>query len=575
MHRRVSETDKLLPNQLEVLQTGILHSGFNCVIQMPTGSGKTSLLTHCMEQFLNYGRKLIYLSPTKALALQTWNKWKVQFINYKVGIYTSDFSSRKKAFPIPFKDADILIMTPERLDACIRNWRTHWKWIPDVNVLVVDEFHLLGDEQRGSRLEGTLMNIQQLNPFLRVIGLSATLGNRHELSEWLNGVEFGSTWRPIPIQVGKRLFKKASDKPAILLSEVEKSIEEGGQILVFVQSRKRSEQLTKFIQEQGIQCAFHHAGLDHVTRTKIETDFAKGTLHVLVATSTLEMGINFPVRKVILYDMQVFDGVQFLPLPQNNIWQRIGRAGRFGLDATGEATVMLPQWQKSFELREDYDPIKSAWNNPRYFVEQVIVQIGCGFARTMPQLEEFIRRSLGFQQGRIANLKRSVDDLLHHGLIEEYGITPDVKLKVTKEGYLMVKHQLMPSTVFLFKRIIRQNWGYTFFDLLLLLSCSPDQEMQLNVDYEELGTIEKLLSAIPSMLLSHAVQTITDPIQVENKRLLNALKMALIGYQYVKGYSLDTLSESLRPASLLMYAYSEIRSQISLINSNPLPLSIV
>jgi helicase len=543
MSQGIGGADKLFPNQLEILQTGILHSGFNCVIQMPTGSGKTTLLTHCMEQFLNNGRKLIYLSPTKALALQTWNKWKAQFPRYKIGIYTSDFSSGKKAFPIPFKEADILIMTPERLDACIRNWRTHWKWIPDVNVVVVDEFHLISDKQRGARLEGVLINIQQLNPFLRIIGLSATLGNRHELAEWLTGVEFGSTWRPIPIKVSKRLFKKALDKPEILLWEVEKSIEEGGQILVFVQSRKRSEQLTEFLQEYGIQCAFHHAGLDHVTRTRIETEFAKGTLHVLIATSTLEMGINFPVRKVILYDMQVFDGMQFMPLPQNNIWQRIGRAGRFGLDTTGEATVILPQWQKSFELREDYDPIKSAWNNPRYFAEQVILQIGCGFARTIPQLEGFIRRSLGFQQGRISDLKRSVDDLLYHELIEEYGIAPDVKLKVTKEGYLMVKHQLMPSTVFLFKRIIRQNWAYTFFDLLLLLSCSPDQETQLNVNYEELGTIEDLLSAIPSLVLSHVAQTSKDILQVENKRLLDALKKALITYQYVKGYSLDTLSE--------------------------------
>ena len=131
----------------------------------------------------------------KALAEELSNEWTQEFSDIEVGIFTGDYGSQRRKYPVSFEDAQLLVMTPERLDACIRKWRSHWKWIPEVDWLVVDEVHLLGDTNRGGRLEGTLSRIRRLNPFCRVLGLSATLGNRSELADWIGGVEFKHEWR--------------------------------------------------------------------------------------------------------------------------------------------------------------------------------------------------------------------------------------------------------------------------------------------------------------------------------------------------------------------------------------------
>ncbi|WP_020602258.1 DEAD/DEAH box helicase [Spirosoma spitsbergense] len=545
-NQSVFMSNKLLfPGQEEVVESGILHSGFNCVLQMPTGSGKTSLIIKYASELLTNRGRLIYLAPTRVLAWNIWMKFKEALPQHQIGIYTGDFTSEKKAFPIPFKDADILIMTPERLEACIRNWRCHWNWIPSVHVLVVDELHLLGDRHRGARLEGSLLRIQRLNPFLRIIGLSATLGNRLELADWLNGIEFSSTWRPIPIEVSKVYFSKATFKPELLLKEVQISLEKGGQILVFVQSRKRAESLSKFLSDQTISSAYHHAGLDYKTRIQVEEMFTKGIISVLIATSTLEMGVNFPVRKVILYDMQIFDDGKFSALPRNSVWQRVGRAGRFGYDKSGEATLLIPRWNRELQSveKEEYDPIVSSWSDPRHFSEQIIVEIACGFSKTVSQLEAYVKSSLGHKQGRLPNLRRNIQDLLENNLIQECSNDPHQKLKVTKEGYLMVKHQLSPETVFLFVRILKQPIDYTLFDLLFLLGCAYDQEVSIHVDYEELDLLSTELLLIPSTLLRNSPQQSVSIAGCEGKRLLSGLKMALVANAWTSGLELEEIAK--------------------------------
>ena len=97
-----------------------------------------------------------------------------------MGVFTGDYGKPGKALPVSYSDARVMIMTPERFDACTRSWRTHWSWIPEVDWLVVDELHLLGDGQRRTRLEGTISRFRRLNPFCRVSvfpPLSVTAGN--------------------------------------------------------------------------------------------------------------------------------------------------------------------------------------------------------------------------------------------------------------------------------------------------------------------------------------------------------------------------------------------------------------
>ena len=178
---------------------------------------------------------------------------------------------------------------PERLNVCTRTWRSHWNWIPKVDLVVVDEVHLLGDRGRGARLEGALSSFRRLNPFCRVLALSATLGNRGKLAQWLGGVEFASEWGS-PSRMGITRYRKAGRKPEVLLSEARLWLKPGRE-LVFEQSWRRTE-TSPDLTERGLRADYHHAGLGRTERQKAEDSFAVARPG-LVATGTLEMGAIF------------------------------------------------------------------------------------------------------------------------------------------------------------------------------------------------------------------------------------------------------------------------------------------
>src|SRR2546423_7364194 len=95
----------LSPPQAEVLERGLLSSGFNAVLQMPTGSGKTWLAEQAIASTLGVGSRAIYLTPLRALAAELTGKWQQQFTGFKVGVFTGDFASTKKPYPVSFNDA--------------------------------------------------------------------------------------------------------------------------------------------------------------------------------------------------------------------------------------------------------------------------------------------------------------------------------------------------------------------------------------------------------------------------------------------------------------------------------------
>src|SRR6185369_4923293 len=119
------ESVELNPAQREVADRGLLESGFNCVLQMPTGSGKTWLAEHTIGEVLARGARAIYLTPLRALAGELTARWQERFSPVAVGIFTGDFG-RLSSYPVAFREARLLVMTPERLDACTRTWRVHW-----------------------------------------------------------------------------------------------------------------------------------------------------------------------------------------------------------------------------------------------------------------------------------------------------------------------------------------------------------------------------------------------------------------------------------------------------------------
>jgi helicase len=543
---------ELNPAQKEVMDRGFLSSGFNCVLQMPTGSGKTWLAEQAIFSTLHSGRRAIYLTPLRALANELLERWQTTFCGFEVGVFTGEYGQRH-AYPVPFEKARLLIMTPERLDACTRHWRSHWAWLPEVDLLVVDELHLLGDRGRGARLEGALLRVRRLNPFLQILGLSATLGNRVQLADWLHGVDFVSEWRPIPITWRCVRYQRATDKPRILHEVVCGCLSSGGQSLVFVQSRRRAETLARELMESGVAAGHHHAGLDSDHRRRIEGEYRAGVLRVLVSTGTLEMGLNLPARQVVLYDLQSFDGTDFVPLPTNTVWQRAGRAGRRGLDATGEVVLVAPSWDRTADryAQGQFEPIISGLSDEQALAEQVLAEVSSGLARTQGQLDRVLQMSLAAHQRTLPPIHKTVREMVSAGMLVESsddGPHAVPALKATRLGRIAVRQMLAPSTVTSIARWVRPSPGgitpsLTFLDLLLVCAATKDCEPLVPVDFEELEELGASLGKEYSRLVAGKHDAVVQQFEPPSRRMLALLKTALIVRAWTREGNADSVAD--------------------------------
>jgi len=555
----------LTPPQQTIIDSGLLSTGFNCVLQMPTGSGKTWLAEYAISETIDTGHRCIYLTPLRALADELTTRWNQSLAPFPVGVFTGDYGKADKPYPVTYETARLLVMTPELLDSCTRNWRSHWNWIPEVDLLVVDEIHLLSDSNRGARLEGTLSRFRRLNPFARIVGLSATLGNRDELAEWLDGIEFVSDWRPVPLTWRSVRFRKAAQKPDLLVEEVNSCVKGGGKALVFVQSRRRAEELAKMLKERGFRSGFHHAGLNQMTRKRIENVFRGAGLDVLVATSTFEMGLNMPVRRVILYDMQRFTGSDYEPLPVVNVWQRAGRAGRPGLDEHGEVVMFFPSWVKVPKGYEEgtFEPVISPLRNMSFMAEQIVAEVSSGMAKTRNQLQEVFRTSLAARQGNLPTVDKVLGQMIDAGMIlevsDEEGKT---RLKATKLGRAACRHMLSPASVLLIKSVSDKDM--TFFDLLLVAASAVDCTPVLLVNFEELGDLSALLSLEKSYLLKEGLDVAAEVLSVKGKRLLSSVKMALILRAWTRTGDTDVVADSLSCGSFEVQSLVESAERLLL-----------
>lgn len=484
-----------------------LQGPFSCLLQMPTGSGKTWLARQEIQRVLKQGGRAIYVTPLRALAAEVCSAWQEELGGFQIGVFTGDFGNGKQKLPVPFKDAELLVMTPERLDACTRMWRYHWDWIPKIDLVVIDEIHLLADRGRGPRLEGAISRFRRLNPFTRFIALTATIGNPDEVASWLDGVAHISESRPVPLDWRIVRYRKASDKSELLVREVRRNIVDGGGSLVFVQSRRRAEELSKLLITEGFSAKHHHAGLNYEDRRRTENEFRNGETKVLVATSTLEMGLNLPARQVVLYDLQGFNGSVFQALTTNTVWQRVGRAGRPGLDNTGEAVLLAAAWDKAADLYPlgRFEEIKSGFQDERALSEQILTEVSSRMARTRYQVKSVLRQSLGADQRTLPDVENLIQAMCDAELLierEDESAQRTVKLYSTRLGRIAVRHMLSPQTVTTLKRIADLNFEITFFDLLLAIAATGECEPVITVDFEELDSLAAEVSRFPSALLA-------------------------------------------------------------------------
>ena len=345
----------LYPAQEEAILE--LYDGKNVILNTPTGSGKSLVAAALHYQSLAQGGRSIYTCPIKALVNEKWLALCRQFGPENVGLSTGDASVNRNA-PILCCTAEILanIALREGAEA-------------DVQDVIMDEFHYYADRERGTAWQVPLLTLSRT----RFLLMSATLGETAFFAEELtrlNGLEtvtVASKDRPVPLEffyaetpLAQTLEALAAGgkSPVYVVHFTQREAAESAQDFMStnVCTREEKERIAhalegfKFTSPYGPEIkkwlrhgiGLHHAGLLPKYRVLVEQLAQRGLLKVICGTDTLGVGINVPIRTVLLTQLCKFSGEKTAILSARDFHQISGRAGRKGFDDVGWVVAQAP-----------------------------------------------------------------------------------------------------------------------------------------------------------------------------------------------------------------------------------------
>lgn len=352
----------LYPHQEEALLA--VAAGDHVIAATPTGSGKTTIAYAALYAAVARGERAYYTAPIKALVSEKFFDLVAMFGAERVGMMTGDSSVNH--------EAQIIVCTAEILaNHALRDGPTS-----DVGLAVMDEFHYYGDAQRGWAWQVPLIEL----PRCQFVLMSATLGSVNWLQDDLERrtgrsvtvvddaerpVPLDFRWSLDPLEDTVRGILEDRDAPVYLVNFTQKdaldqatalqgqkilTAEEKEQIRAeigdFRFSKGFGAQLSKLVR-QGI--GVHHAGMLPKYRRLVERLAQTGLLKVISGTDTLGVGINVPIRTVLLTGLAKFDGSRMRLLNAREFHQIAGRAGRAGYDTVGHVVVQAPEWTIELE----------------------------------------------------------------------------------------------------------------------------------------------------------------------------------------------------------------------------------
>ncbi len=346
----------LYPAQEEALL--YLLSGDHVVLSTPTGSGKSLVATGAHFAALATGRRSVYTAPLKALVSEKFFALVDVFGAENVGMATGDASVNS--------DAPIICCTAEVLaNQALRDGPS-----ADVGLVVMDEFHFYGDPERGWAWQVPLVEMPQAQYLL----MSATLGDVTRFREDLlrrtgrAAAEVTSVERPVPLtfeycveplheQLEELLATRRA--PVYVVHFTQKDAIERAQSLMSVNlcTREEKDRIAEAIGAFRFATGFgktlsrlvrhgigvHHAGMLPGYRRLVEQLAQQGLLKVVCGTDTLGVGINVPIRTVLMTGLAKYDGTRMRHLQAREFHQIAGRAGRAGYDTSGTVVVMAPE----------------------------------------------------------------------------------------------------------------------------------------------------------------------------------------------------------------------------------------
>ena len=535
----------LYPPQEKSVKAGLLE-GDSMLVAAPTASGKTLIAMLAIIKHLSLKKgKIVYLSPLKALASEKFFEFKkLESIDFgrkiRAQISTGDYDLSDKNVG----QNDILVFTNEKMDSIIRQGI---EWINEISLVIADEVHLLGDDDRGPTLEIVLTKLKSLPQKPQILALSATVTNADEISDWLECKLVQNDWRPVPLWEGvydhgtvtmqdrKNFEVEASVRGAPVDLGLD-SLKDGGQAILFAETRTRSvslatkasdavsrrlnneekevlEQISQKILDENEHTeliknlatlvkkgvAFHHAGLNQNCRNIIESEFRSRRIKLLASTPTLAAGVNLPARRVVIANVNRYDG-KFganKPISILEYKQLSGRAGRPQYDKYGEAIIVGSS--NGDELFDYYingtpEPIFSKLTGDKALRIHVLSFISTTPGIKSEEITDFFSKTLSGFQERKSTIQFKIKITLSYLESEELVKQKGNRFIATEFGKKTSMLYVDPFTSVLFRKSLQRiskRKRHTL-GLLHLLTSSEDffPKFSLrNKDYELIGNL--------------------------------------------------------------------------------------
>jgi len=483
---RKIQGEKLLPLQAVAVTRHNLLNGQSLIISAPTSSGKTFCGEMAAVANLFKRKKVVFLVPLKAIAEEKYSDFSEKYSGLGIGVAISTRDRQEDDREIEFGNFDLAIMIYEKFNQLlIKNLDI----LRQVNLIVVDELQMIADPARGATLELALTKIKSSKYSPQILGLSAVLKDVDQLASWLGCELLLEKSRPVELLQGVLLegkfhFRKhnsgeegtqqlveldSEESHQILFANMEKLLEDGEQVLVFLKSKKTCEDCALLFSEEiklssGVNAiealselenttlkekltfclqrgiAFHNADLTSGERKVIEHFYLKGEIRVIFSTTTLSLGINLPAKTVFIQTQkfekgEYSDKAVMLPISWSEYENMSGRAGRFGLQKDFGRSIIIAQNGFQFDsLWEGYIEGEEEKISSQLYKKElgdvILDLVASGAGKSLSQLKQAISSSL---DGKLIAqsediLKEKLKELIEEKILLKSGETLSLQI---------------------------------------------------------------------------------------------------------------------------------------------------
>ncbi len=381
VRRLIEQKGFAKPTEPQQKTIPIILEGKNVLLISPTATGKTEaaflpVLSMLLQAPKTPGIKALYITPLRALNRDMMERleWWCNNLDIRLAVRHGDTETKERSRQSR-SPPDILITTPETLQSILSGWllRQH---LQSLRWIIIDEVHELSDSKRGSQLSLALERIRSLiGRDFQMIGLSATIGTPDKVAQFLVGSQY-------PVEIIRVSVAKMVKLEVIYPKPTEEDVQLSGKlythpevaarlriirdymlkhksVLLFTNTRSISEVLASRLKvwDMNFPVSIHHGSLAKPSRIAAEAGLKSGELRGLIATSSLELGIDVGRIDLVIQYMS--------PRQVTRLIQRVGRAGHtygdvaqgiiIGMDSddTLEAMVIARR-----ALKEELEPVE-------------------------------------------------------------------------------------------------------------------------------------------------------------------------------------------------------------------------